>query len=105
MGLDITAYRKLAPAINPAIEDGCPVDWENHFHVTESMIGFSENNWPGRTKGLTCGIYTFDESFGFQAGSYSGYNEWRELLAQFAGHGSARAVWDGVSHEIGRAHV
>jgi hypothetical protein len=85
MRLDITAYRKLTKAINPAMEDGCPVDWENHFHAHEASIDFTEENWPGRSAGIERGaVYTFAESLGFRAGSYSGYNTWRSWLAAFA---------------------
>lgn len=32
--------------------------------------------------------------FGFHAGSYSGYNQWREWLAALAGHGTPETIWN-----------
>ena len=31
-------------------------------------------------------VYLFEDSFGFGAGSYGGYNQWREQLAALAGY-------------------
>lgn len=36
-----------------------------------------------------------EERFSFRAGSYSGYNYWRNQLAVFAGFESAESVWHG----------
>lgn len=86
MVLDITAYRQLTPVENPALdEDGNPEDWENHFMPGASME-WSEKAFPGRGEGVDAKtVYSFADSFGFRAGSYSGYNSWRRELAKMAG--------------------
>ena len=98
MGLDITAYRSLAKATDPAMEDGRPVDWQNHFHAAGSCIDFTEENWPGRSAGIERdAVYTFAKSFEFRAGTYGGHNEWRRWLALFAGWPSIEQAWQGKS--------
>lgn len=86
MGLDITAYRQLKPAPEAA---QLPEEerWDNHFHV------YANPNFPGREVGLDAEWYAIPDaaadSLGFRAGSYSGYNRWREHLAQLAGYPAA----------------
>jgi hypothetical protein len=81
MGLDITAYSRLKPAPDAEVnEDGYPVNWGDFVQIRENP------DFPGRAKGLTNrAIYKVGESFGFRAGSYSGYNEWRSQLADLTG--------------------
>lgn len=83
MGLDITAYRQVALAPNAAVDaGGYPEDYDNHMRV------WSHPDFTGRLEGLTDrAIYTTGtESHDFRAGSYSGYNRWREELAKLAGY-------------------
>lgn len=88
MGLDITAYRKLTAADGEA-------DWE----ITIRLDAFAELHFPGRMVGVTPGVYTFAERLDFRAGSYSGYNDWRNWLASLAGFGTARALWDTIARD------
>jgi hypothetical protein len=98
MGLDITAYRQLTPAPNAQVdEDGNPVEWDKFVAIRAQMIAWTEENWHGRTAPLQAGIYTAAQQDGFRAGSYGGFNAWRNWLAQRAGYTSARAVWDDVT--------
>ncbi|WP_024516984.1 hypothetical protein [Bradyrhizobium sp. Tv2a-2] len=85
MGLDITAYTRLTKIENPTLdEDGF---YDDGFQATASVIEWTEQNWPGRTAGIETGaVYDCADSFGFRAGSYSGYNAWREQLAKMAGY-------------------
>jgi hypothetical protein len=78
MGLDITAYQGLTKVKNPEFDsDGYPI---YGLQWCEATIRFTENNFPGRTAGLEQDIvYECEDSFGFRAGSYGGYNEWRRL--------------------------
>jgi hypothetical protein len=84
MGLDITAYSKLTKAVDIQLdEDGEPSreDWETH---TKAWIN---PDWPERGLGLEHNAwYTYGDEFGFRAGSYSGYTDWREELAKLAGY-------------------
>ena len=94
MGLEIIAYRGLTPAPDaPVDSDGYPEDWEAHLRIRAESLQEAEKYWPGRTAGLAPGIYSHAGSYGFRAGSYSGYNEWRDRLAYLAGYYSAESVW------------
>lgn len=75
MGLDITAYSQLVPA-KPGTDD------DHLFPVRQSK------DFPNSIEGLPIGDYEFEEenTFDFMAGSYSGYNAWREQLAKLAGY-------------------
>jgi hypothetical protein len=79
MGLDITAHRRLYPptSIDP-LADGC--------YIAENDGAFA-----ARSDGIPTGcIYAgCAEEYHFRAGSYSGYNHWREQLAQLAGYPAA----------------
>ena len=75
MGLDIVAYRQLTP-IQCARYDEC---WKEHAHIRSNG-----ENFPGRDEGVARGCHEYAEEFCFHAGSYSGYNHWRERLAELA---------------------
>lgn len=93
MGLDITAYRGLTAITNPQVyEDGSPRNNSSQW-IDQQVIDWTEDNWPGRSEGLSVGYYVWDDTFGFCAGSYSGYNHWRQQLARYAGYESAEHVW------------
>ena len=79
MGLDITAYRQLTLAPDAEIDDGYPVD--DGVWLPGVSMEWSEEHWPGRGEGLVATMpYRFAERLDFRAGSYGGYNQWREWL-------------------------
>jgi len=85
MGLDITAYRKL-------VEDGLPsgTDYENNkvsFYILTEFSAVADQVKEGIA-------YSYEDSFGFRAGSYSGYNEWRKWLAALVGS-TPEKIWEG----------
>lgn len=98
MGLDITAYRKLQKLDVVFDADGEPID-----PTTREPLDYSSYvkvhinpNFPGRADGLEDrGVYSYDESMWFRAGSYGGYNAWRRDLAALAGY-TDRQAWDGM---------
>lgn len=92
MGLEITAYRGLTKIENPEMEDGQPKHCD-----AEVIFWPNYPEFPGRSEGVNTDrtVYGFAEKFGFCAGSYSGYNSWRDVLARFAGYIGAREAWDG----------
>lgn len=93
MGLDITAYRQLVPAPGAELEDGYPVDYE-HFWRARGL-DVVEKHWPRRSEGLVNDTtYSFADSFGFRAGSYGGYNRWRETLTQLASLPTPNQIWE-----------
>jgi hypothetical protein len=79
MGLDISMYRKIEFVRAPANEDDEP-EWQTEIQIRGNLKGF-ESRFTGAT-----GIYRYASSASFRAGSYSGYNEWREQLAKLAGY-------------------
>lgn len=95
MGLDISAYRQLKKAPDAELDDdGYPRDWARFIHFTEQGIASMEQQWPGRSEGVSPGVYSYAESLHFRAGSYGGYNHWRDWLARLAGWKSDRGCWD-----------
>lgn len=81
MGLDITAYRRVEIVKDAELDsDGHPVDWDNHQRINVNR------DFPGHAEGLdTSAIYnTGTEQHDFRAGSYGGYNGWRNDLARLA---------------------
>ncbi|WP_155420373.1 hypothetical protein [Burkholderia cepacia] len=79
-GLDVTAYSGLKRVEFPTLSsDGEPQG--------KNQVILSPVDFPERFRGLESGkVYQFDSSFDFRAGSYSGYNAWRNELAKLAGY-------------------
>ncbi|RKF30716.1 hypothetical protein BCY88_12565 [Paraburkholderia fungorum] len=90
-GLDVTAYSGLTIVESPVVaSDGIP---QGNSQVVLSPVDF-----PERFRGLESGkVYHFSSSFDFRAGSYSGYNEWRNRLAKLAGYQPSLSVRNGVT--------
>lgn len=87
MGLDISAYRKITKidavfsangeAISPVTREA--VDYDMQAHINDAF--------PGRADEIEDGaIYRAEDSLGFHAGGYGGYNMWRNELAKLAGY-------------------
>jgi hypothetical protein len=101
MGLDIRSFQKLQPVTDPKAaipfalivggdEDGCVLP----LRFAEREVAYTEEYWPGRAEGITGGIdYNFADTLAFRAGSYSGYDEWRNWLAKVGGWSSAEDCW------------
>jgi len=43
-------------------------------------------DFPAQAEGIEDGYYGYENSMDFRAGSYSGYNQWRDELARMAGY-------------------
>lgn len=79
-GLDIVAFDRLTP-VNPADAKAASAAADSHLVVLNVAY------FPERFEGLKDGAtYRFDKAFEFRAGSYSGYNRWRNELAKLAGN-------------------
>lgn len=89
MGLDITYYSKIAKMDAVFNEDGEPIDPQTREPLKCDYYQPIENAHHDRADGITQGVYSFDESNGFRAGSYSGYSCWRNQLAELAGYHAA----------------
>ncbi|SPA44621.1 hypothetical protein [Cupriavidus taiwanensis] len=87
MGLDITAYSNTKRLEGIQFdEDGEPINCDEDY-----MRVYVNPDFPERASGLEDGkcYTTGDASMHFRAGSYSGYNFWREELARMAGYPTA----------------
>lgn len=115
MGLDISAYRKLRYEPNPKFDDdGNLDDWRSQIVFKSEHLTDQERDFPGRAVDLLPMIFggsqaremqhlilvekpivcTYQESYGWRAGSYSGYSTWRDWLAKFGGWTSAKDCWE-----------
>lgn len=84
MGLDVIAFEHATPVL----------DHLNQTECDEHYVAYADC-FPQSFRGLEDGrCYELSGlDFGFRAGSYSGYNEWRDNLAQRALGVSAETVW------------
>lgn len=87
MGLDITAYKNLKVVENPKFDEYGEIEnWDTEWMPGASME-WSEKHFPGRGEGVDHKkVYTWEDSFHFRAGGYSGYNWWRSNLERFKGN-------------------
>ncbi len=108
MGLDITAYSKIEKVDVELDEDGDPIDdsaYDDYVRVY-AMGGRDQHDHLEDRAFYSVG----GDAFGFRAGSYGGYNGWRETLARLAGYpltpykgfmgasaSHAAACWDGAT--------
>lgn len=97
MGLDITVYSGTQAVRAFDAKFGME-EYESEYHGNgkgKYCAIYGKNN-PSFTQndGLVPGVYSYTETFGFRAGSYSGYNQWRNTLAFLSGHGSAEHAWE-----------
>lgn len=81
MGLDVTAYSNCAPQkLSGNSEYPSDEAYEKGLAYIHAC-----NPWRERMDGLESGAYSYDTKHSFSAGSYSGYNAWREYLAALIG--------------------
>lgn len=99
MGLDITAYSKLKPvgkhAKDPALNEGEPGGVDDWCYYDNHVQAMAYDEFPQSFRGIPvlgqyknflvggCFATTPEtKTYGFRAGSYGGYNAWRENLQQ-----------------------
>ncbi|SOK58627.1 hypothetical protein [Yersinia phage fHe-Yen9-04] len=79
MGLDITAYQNIKIIDSPDLDDNDEIiglSYDEYFNV------YNYTYFKEHFKDLEVnGYYEFEDSFNFRAGSYGGYNSWRNELA------------------------
>jgi len=106
MGLDITAISEVESI---EIPEGIEL-WSDEYYKWEEEQNFPGHVWnlyhspsfPEQGEGLPNGaVVATGEEFGHRAGSYSGYNEWRRLLARAALGMSDEEVWNKVDSGVG----
>lgn len=87
MGLDITAYKGIEKVDCVFDEHGDPIDPLTREYVDYDARAYVNPDFPGRADGVEDkGVYRAKDSMHFRAGSYSGYNGWRDELAKVAGY-------------------
>lgn len=104
MGLDITAYQNVnlveVLLTYEDYEEKYDNEWEKYDYV------HSCQDFPDRLPPLEVGgVYTFEKKFWFRAGSYSGYNSWREELAAMALSVTPREIWNNPDRFSGMPFV
>ncbi|MBV8659352.1 MAG: hypothetical protein JO142_16135 [Burkholderiales bacterium] len=84
-GLDVTAYSGLRKVEHAKLNrDGLP--------VAKNQVKLSPIDFPERFANLQAGaVYQFDRQVDFEAGSYSGFNIWRNELAKLGGYRAIKA--------------
>lgn len=95
MGLNIRAFERLELVATRPTNGWADDDWDDDGSVILSPAhGFAEaTDGVEATDGMVPGKYAIHgEQIHFRAGSYSGYNGWREWLAAQVGT-TPRAVW------------
>jgi hypothetical protein len=87
MGLDISAYRKITKIDAVFDAGGEPIDPTTREPVEYDMQAYINPEFPGRADDIEDrAIYKAEDSMGLRAGSYSGFNAWRNDLAKLAGY-------------------
>jgi len=109
MGLDITYYSKverLRPITPNESIDYDRLDREDWIHLY-NLPAFADRaddlGTPiahGDT--VSYGIFRAHDPKRFRAGSYGGYNRWREHLSRLALDAEPRTVWDNVDEHEGK---
>lgn len=96
MGLDITAYEKVERM--PDIAEG--QDPYPNFRL------YQLEDFADRSDGLEDGVYASKGiTFGFRAGSYSGYNAWRADLCRLVLGEEPETVWANPDRYTGKPFV
>lgn len=87
MGLDISAYRKIAKIDAVFDASGEPIDPATRDPIEYDMQAHINSDFPGRADEIEDkAVYKAADSFGFRAGGYGGFNAWRNELAKMAGY-------------------
>jgi hypothetical protein len=87
MGLDITAYTKTTKVDCVFDADGEPIDPQTRQPLEDYARPCCNPAFTEVAEGLDSEqVFSYEDAFGFRAGSYGGYSNWRETLAKVAGY-------------------
>lgn len=97
MGLDITAYQDLTKLDCVFSADGEPIDPQSRAPIEGDYYhAYINPDFPDQAGGIDDrAVYRYEKSMRFRAGSYGGYNRWREELARLAGYPTAEYNYHG----------
>lgn len=93
MGLDCHAFKNAK--LKRKAPDGVPPsggEYDLAYIDGDEIIYFTD--FPERLDGQPKGVYSGERLPSFRAGSYGGYNRWREKLSQMAIGVDPQTVWD-----------
>lgn len=98
MGLDIIAYSDIDKIDKPMDGKEYRDKYGRDPDIKTTLLYeffFDPENWDfqQQLRGLEPGVYSYDNSVSFRAGSYSGYNRWRNWLSVTMIGVSADQVW------------
>lgn len=86
MGLDVTAYRKIAKVDAVFDQHGDPIDPITRETIDDGVQLYVNSDFPGRAGDIESGaVYRAESALHVAAGSYGYYNGWRDELAKLAG--------------------
>lgn len=87
MGPDISYYSKLKYLDCVFDSDGEPINSDTREPIENYTKIYKNSDFPGRCDEFHNGqAYSYSVKGDFAAGSYTGYNRWREDLARIAGY-------------------
>lgn len=99
MGLDIVSYRycRFVQPLTKLCHEGecehCDDDYLRHYYPNEPVFAHNAPDFRGGVYRVSFTQENSPNSFHFRAGSYHGYNLWREWLCQFATGESYSDFW------------
>ena len=96
MGLDIRCYTGLTKTDWKLNDRGDVLDEKGNKVTKTTFSRYGGGEFESRCYDLEPDVvYTTNQpDFGFRAGSYSYYNQWRNQLAEVAGFSSAKDAWE-----------
>ena len=98
MGLDVVAYGDMVEVEKEAWADIPESELFEVAYNRDWCIVYEGFGFPGSLYPIKEGVpYTAEDTFDFRAGSYGGYANFRDWLAEMAGYDSAEAVWEACS--------
>lgn len=92
MGLNVTAYGKLKRISEDEVQFG-----SYGLPINDRIKSFFANpDYPYHMSGINPNAFYLckGELFAFRAGSYAGFNEWKNQLAQLAGFKNSQDYWN-----------
>jgi hypothetical protein len=98
MGLDIRAFNGL---------NKCDIQSEDAYlkHTNCTYLTSKGDMFFEQSGGLNGYYYHNNEYMMFRAGSYSAYNNWRELLSYMIGFPNALSIWEIVKRDISIGNI
>ena len=90
MGLDVSYFERVE-----FVKDSADREYDGYDEGLRRLYPFPDNaELATRADGLASGWYRIEgESGDFLAGSYNGYNRWREQLAKMAHNATPEEIW------------